>query len=142
MLRAPRAALLALVCVAALGFAAPVLAQDATSKAVVSIYHVAPGKQMDFLKWMAAREALDREAGVAASQWYVHMSGDSWDFVVIGPELDDATSAKVDELARKRGLKTGPQAGLEFRQMMASHTDTLAAGPYTATQLIDRAGKP
>lgn len=142
MFRAHRAALLALACVAASSLTAPVLAQEAPTKAVVSIYRVAPGKQLDFLKWMAAREVLDREAGVAASQWYAHMSGDSWDFIVIGPDLDDATSDKVDELARKRGLKTGPQAGLEFRQMMASHTDTLAAGPYTASQLIEHVTKP
>lgn len=142
MFRAPRTALLALACVAVFGLGPPAFAQDATAKAVVSIYRVAPGKQLEFLKWMAAREAVDREAGVAAAQWYAHMSGDSWDYIVIGPDTDDATSAKVDDLARKRGLKTGPQGGLEFRQMMASHTDTLAAGPYTAAQLIERAGKP
>ena len=45
-------------------------------------------------------------------------------------------------MARKKGLKIGPQAGLEFREMMASHTDTLAAGPLTAAQMIERASKP
>lgn len=134
--------LLSLAAAAALTLAIPAFAQEAGKSVVVAIYRVAPGKQLDFLKWMAAREAIDREAGVGATQWYAHMSGDSWDYVAISPDVDDATSDKLDEMARKRGLKVGPQAGLEFRQMMAFHTDTLAAGPMTASQLVDRASKP
>lgn len=138
----PRPLHLALAAAIALGLAAPALAQDATPSVIVAIYHVAPGKHLDFLKWMAAREAVDREAGVQQTQWYAHMNGDSWDYVAIQPDLDDATSDKVDDLARKRGLKVGPQGGLEFRQMVASHTDTIAAGPMTAAQLVERASKP
>lgn len=134
--------LLSLAAAAALTLAIPAFAQEAGKSVVVAIYRVAPGKQLDFLKWMAAREAIDREAGVGATQWYAHMSGDSWDYVAISPDVDDATSDKLDEMARKRGLKVGPQAGLEFRQMMAFHTDTLAEGPMTASQLVDRASKP
>jgi hypothetical protein len=33
------------------------------------------------------------------------------------------------------------RASLEFRQMIAVHTDTFVAGPYTAQQLVDSAGK-
>ena len=127
---------------AALVVASPASAQDASSTVIVSIYRVAPGKQLEFLRWMAAREALDREVGVAATQWYAHMSGDSWDYVAIGPDLDDATSDKLDGMARQRGLKVGPQAGLEFRQMIASHTDTTAAGPWNAAELVQRASQP
>ena len=130
-----------LACTASLSVCAPAFAQE-LPRSVVSIYRPAPGKQLDFLKWMAARDAVAAEAGVAPSQWYAHISGDSWDFVVISPDLDDATSDKIDALERKRGLKVGPAAGLEFRQVMASHTDTLAAGPTTAAALIERASKP
>lgn len=122
--------------------AAPVPAQQRADTATVSIYQVAPGKHLDFLKWMAAREAVDSEVGIPATRWYSHMSGDSWDYIAIGPNLDDATSDKVDAAARKRGLAVGPKAGMEFRQMMASHSDTLVAGPMTATQLVDNATKP
>ena len=139
MFRSPL--LLSLAAAATLTFAAPAYAQD-PGHVVVAIYRVAPGKQLEFLKWMAAREAIDREAGVGATQWYAHMSGDSWDYVAISPDIDDATSDKIDEMTRKRGLKAGPQGGLEFRQMVASHTDTTAAGPMTAAQLVDRASKP
>ena len=137
-----RALSAALISVAALAFAAPAAAQDKARTALISIYHVATGKQLDFLKWMAAREAVDREAGVPATQWYAHMNGDSWDYLAVAPDLDDATSDRLDEMARKRGLKAGPQAGLEFRSMIDTHTDTFAAGPYTATELVDRATKP
>jgi hypothetical protein len=141
MSHASRLSAAVLACAASLSFAVPASAQE-PPRAVVSIYRPAPGKQLDFLKWMAAREAVAREAGIPAQQWYAHISGDSWDFLVIGPDLDDAASDKVDALERKRGLKVGPAASLEFREVMAWHTDTLAAGPMTAAQLIDAAGKP
>jgi membrane-bound lytic murein transglycosylase B len=132
----------ALISVAALAAALPAFAQDKPRTAMVAIYHVAPGKQLEFLKWMAAREGVDKEAGVAATQWYAHLDGDSWDYVAIAPDLDDATSDKVDEMVRKRGLTAGPKAGLEFRTMISSHTDTYVAGPYTATELVDRYTRP
>jgi len=138
----PRALCAALAFAAALTFAGPVAAQDANKTVVVAIYHVAPGKQLEFLKWMAAREAVGREAGAPDSQWYAHMDGDSWDYVAIHPDIDDALGDKIDEMSRKRGLKVGPQGGLEFRSMMASHTDTFAAGPLTADQMIERLSKP
>lgn len=108
---------------------------------IVSLYRVAPGKHLEFLQWMAAREALDRAINAPATQWYAHMSGDSWDYVAIAPDLDAAMTERSDAEAKKRGLSTGMRAALEFRQVMAYHTDTLAAGPYTAEQLVQQAGK-
>ena len=136
-----RALWTAFVC-GALLTTSPAPAQQRPETALVSIYRVAPGKHLEFLKWMAARDAADRDAGVSATQWYAHLSGDSWDYVAIAPDLDDATSDKVDAAARKRGLTVGPKAGLEFRQMMGWHSDTLVAGPMTATQLVENASKP
>jgi len=117
-------------------------AQDQGHQAIISIYRVAPGKHLDFMKWMAAREAVDREAGVQPTQWYAHLDGDSWDYVAIAPNQDQATSDKVDGLARKHGLKVGMASGLELRTMMASHTDTISAGPYSASELITRLSQP
>jgi hypothetical protein len=37
----------------------------------------------------------------------VHTNGDSWDSVAIAPEPTKAQDAKVDELTRQKGLKTG-----------------------------------
>lgn len=133
-----RALWTAFICGALLA-AAPVPAQQRPETAMVAIYRVAPGKHLEFLRWMAAREAIDSEAGVPATQWYAHLSGDSWDYIAIGPDLDDATSDKVDAAASKRGLAVGPKAGLEFRQVMGWHSDTLVAGPTTASELVERA---
>ena len=123
--------------------ALPAAAQSAAPmpKAIVSIYRIAPGHQLEFLKWMAARDALDRELGLPATQWYAHLDGDSWDYVGIAPAVDHATDDRRDAAAAKRGLTTGMRASLELRQYMASHTDTLAAGPFSAQQLVDAAGK-
>lgn len=108
-------------------------------KVIVSIYHVAPGKHLDFLKWMAARDALSREAGVAATQWYAHTDGDSWDYVGISPATTEAQDDQVDKVARSKGLSTGFKSGLELRTMLSSHTDTFARGPTTAAALVDSA---
>jgi len=109
-------------------------------KAIVSIYRVAPGKHVEFLKWMAAREALSKEAGVGATQWYVHQDGDSWDYIAIGPDTTSEQDKKQDEMAKAKGLTTGFRAGLELRQYMASHTDTFARGPLSAAELVEMAG--
>ena len=137
------ATLLVPLLLAAGAIALPAAAQSraAMPKVVVSLYRVAPGQHLAFLKWQAAREAADRDAGIPATQWYAHLNGDSWDYVAIAPDLDDATQDKVDAAEAKHGLSTGMRASLEFRQMIATHTDTFAAGPYSAQQLVDAAGK-
>jgi hypothetical protein len=109
--------------------------------ATVSLYRIAPGKQLDFLKWMAENEAIAKEAGVPASQVYSHTNGDSWDYMQVTPTLSDAQEAKVDEVSKKRGRKTGFAAGLEFRSMIAWHTDTDVVGPVTAADLVAAASK-
>jgi hypothetical protein len=106
---------------------------------VVSIYRIAPGKHVAFLKWMADREAAAREAGVPATQWYVHTDGDSWDYVAIAPESTAEQDDKVDAILKGKGMSTGFKGGLELRSLMASHTDTFARGPVTATELVEMA---
>ena len=116
-------------------------AQDRHPPSVVSIYRIAPGHQVDFLKWMAAREAIARQLGVPDTQWYRHLDGDSWDYVAIAPDtrtMDD----KLDAAAKQKGLTSGVKASLELRQWMAVHTDTYAAGPMTAEQMAQEASAP
>ena len=104
--------------------------------AVVSIYRIAPGKHVAFLKWMADREAAAVEAGAPATQWYVHTDGDNWDYIAIVPESTEAQDDKVDAILTRKRLTTGFKGGLELRTMMTSHTDTYAMGPMTATELV------
>jgi hypothetical protein len=107
----------------------------------VALYRCVPGKQLEFLKWMAEADAIDKEAGVPPAQWYAHTDGDSWDYMQIVPDLTEAQQAKVDEVTKKRGRKTGFAASLEFRTMIAWHTDTMTIGPVTASDLVAAASK-
>jgi hypothetical protein len=110
-------------------------------KARISIYEVAPGRQLDFLKWMAAREEVAKAAGVPATQLFAHLDGDRWDYLVIWPITTPEQDRKLDEQAAAKGLKTGFPAALEFRELLMSHTDTHVAGPTTAAALVATAAR-
>jgi hypothetical protein len=107
---------------------------------MVTIFHIAPGKHVEFLKSVAASEAWAKEAGVPATQFYAHAEGDSWDYLTIGPILTDAQQQKLDAVTKAHGGKVGWAANFEFRTFAASHTDTRAAGPTSATELLAAAG--
>lgn len=107
----------------------------------VALYRCAPGKQLEFLKWMAENDAIGKEAGVPSSQFYEHTNGDSWDYMQIVPDLSKEQQAKVDEVTKKHGRKTGFAASLEFRTFVAWHTDTMTNGPVSAADLVAAAGK-
>jgi hypothetical protein len=140
MTRLSRAFFAVLACTAMLAAVSPAFAQDKT--AIVSIYRIAPGKHLEFLKWMAAREAAAKEAGAGATQWYAHLDGDSWDYIAIAPDHDAMLDDKADAMAKQKGLAVGMKASLELRGLMASHTDTIVAGPFTAAALVQEAGQP
>jgi hypothetical protein len=110
-------------------------------EALIGIYNIAPGKHLEFLKWMAAREQIASEAGAAATQWYAHRDGASWDYIAIGPVLSDEMSKKIDDMSAKKNLTIGFKASLEFRQYVSSHTDTYAMGPVSAADLVKAAEK-
>ncbi len=131
---------LILAAAAACAFAAPAISQEAPEH-IVSLYRAAPGQQVALLKWMAQQDKASQAAGVAASQIYVHTSGDSWDYLVINPVTTDAQDKAVDAAAKQMGLATGPRASIEFRTMIATHTDTTATGPQTAAQILAALGE-
>ena len=135
---------LALVAASTLVLAAPRWSPDKPEpgRARISIYHVAPGRHLDFLRWLAAREDVARDAGVPAAPLYAHLDGDSWDYLVLWPVTTPEQDRKLDDAAARRGLKIGFAAALEFRQLLTSHTDTFAAGPMTAAELVAAAAKP
>jgi|SoiMethySBSTD1v2_1073268.scaffolds.fasta_scaffold69335_2 hypothetical protein len=123
---------------------APGVAQQAATppgRATISLYRVAPGKHVEFLKWLAAREAIDKEIGAPPTQMYAHIDGDAWDYVAITPQLEGAAQAELDKkqeaAAKKKGLTTGPKQGIEIRQFVSWHTDTFVAGPLTAAQMVE-----
>jgi hypothetical protein len=113
--------------------------KKAPTRARISVYRVAPGKHLDFLKWMAAQDEVAKEAGVPTVQIYAHVDGDDWDYLGIGPIPTPEQEKKLDEIAAKKGLKTGFPASLEFRGFLAGHTDTYTNGPLAAADLVAQA---
>ena len=110
----------------------------AQPRAIVSIYHAAPGHQQALLEWLAQQDRISAAAGIPASQIYAHTDGDSWDYLMIGPATTDAQDTALDAAAAKMGLPTGPKVGLELLKHVQSHTDTFVVGPMTAAQHLDR----
>lgn len=138
--------LVVLVCCVAALAVAPAVAEEAVpqhdaGEYMVTIYHVAPGQHLAFLEWQAKNEAVAKEAGVMPSMWFAHMDGDSWDYITIGPVQTPEQDAKVEELRKKKGMKTGFANGLVLRSFVVSHTDTTAWGPTSAAALVEAAGK-
>ena len=121
-------------------FAAPAIGQE-TPQHIVSLYRAAPGQQVALLKWMAQQDRASAAAGVAASQIYVHTSGDSWDYAVINPVTTKEQDDAIEAAAKKLGIASGPRASIEFRTMIASHTDTTSDGPMSAAQILARLGE-
>jgi hypothetical protein len=135
---------LALVAVCGFAAAAPRWSQQEKQemgRARISVYTATAGRQLDLLKWRAAREAVAREAGVPAARVYAHMDGEGWDYLVIWPVTTPEQDAKMDELSRGRGLKVGFPASLEFRALLDGHSDTYAIGPTSAGELVAAASR-
>src|SRR5438445_10241683 len=61
---------------------APVLAAQNDSR-MIEIYHIAPGKHVEFLKLIALYDEANRQAGLPPRELYVHSDGGSWDFLLI-----------------------------------------------------------
>ena len=123
---------LAIAAASALAFAIP---------SAVSIYHAAPGHQVELLKWLAQQDRIAAAAGQPASQIYVHTDGDSWDYMMIAPVTTQAQDDAFDAAARKMGLPAGPRAGIELRKHIQSHTDTFVRGPVSAAQILTALGE-
>ena len=124
----------------ATAFTASAQAQTATPKAVVSIYRAAPGQQVALLKWLARQDEIGRSAGQAVGQLYVHQDGASWDFVYIQPQPTPEQDKAFDAVAKRMGVDSGPKLGIELRQYIAEHTDTISAGPTTAAEWLKQIG--
>ena len=132
---------LALAAAAAFACALPsAAAAQATPSAIVSIYRIASGQQVNFLKWLARQEQISAAAGIARSQLYIHTDGDSWDYVVIAPQTTAAQDEAVDAATRKMGLNPR-RGGLELRKYIAIHTDTMASGPTSASAYLEWIGE-
>lgn len=129
----------ALAAAAALALAGPASAQTA-GRSLVSVYHVAPGQHIGFLKWLDHQDQMSAAAGIAKGQLYVHTDGASWDYVVIYPVNSEAQDAAFDAVATKMGMNPA-RGGIELRKHISSHTDTFTRGPMTAGDYLKSMGE-
>jgi hypothetical protein len=117
---------------------APALADD---EKMIEIYHIAPGKQVEFLRLIALYDQANVQAGLPARELYVHSDGASWDFLLIQDEDVDPAKAKVrNEALKKLGAPTGAKFWVAIRQTIAEHTETVAIGPTTAGDWLKKLG--
>ena len=123
---------LALAGAIALAVATPAAAQSGPD-GIVQIYHVAPGHQVDFLKWLDQQDKIAASAGVPAGKLYAHMDGDSWDYLVIAPVTTPAQDAALDAAAKSMGINV-------MRKHVPSHTETFVRGPTTAAAYLAAVG--
>ena len=68
-----------------------------------------------------------------ATQLYAHLDGDSWDYLLIAPVTTPDQEARFDQVAARKGVKTGFGASLQFRDFLTYHSDTLVSGPVSTT---------
>ena len=115
---------------ASLSFSTAAIGQGQAGRAIVSIYHAAPGQQEALIKWLAQQDRLAAEAGVPPAQLYVHTDGADWDYLIIQPVTTDAQDAAI-EAAAKRLLPSiaiclsfidGPASSMLQRRMTFSST--------------------
>jgi membrane-bound lytic murein transglycosylase B len=117
----------------------PAGAQNAP-QAIVGIYHVAPGHQLEFLKWMDQQDRVAAAAGVPRGQLYAHVDGDSWDYLIISPMTTAAQDAAVEAAGKRMGVNM-MRGGLELRKHITSHTDTFVRGPMSVAQYLAMLGE-
>ena len=127
--------------VAALSCASPLPAiAAAPGKAIVSLYHVAPGQQVGFLKWLDQQDRVSVAAGVPKAALYVHTDGDSWDYMVLYPMTTKAQDDATEAVGKRMGINM-MKGGLELRKYLSSHTDTFVNGPMSAADYLAMVGE-
>lgn len=103
---------------------------------LIEIYRVAPGKHEEFLRHLAVLDQANVEAGLPPRQLFVHQDGASWDFVLLQPAHNtDEQNAKLDAAYKKLGLPQGAKFFVNFRKLIAEHTDTFVEQTTAAEYL-------
>jgi hypothetical protein len=114
-----------LVALLVVGLVGATAARGESREMLIEIYRVAPGKHEEFLRQIALYDRANAEAGLPPRQLFVHEGGASWDFLLLQPaHHTDEESAKLDAAFRKLGIPRGAKFFVNFRQLIAEHTDT------------------
>jgi hypothetical protein len=114
-----------LVALLVVGLVGATAARGESREMLIEIYRIAPGKHEEFLRQIALYDRANAEAGLPPRQLFVHEGGASWDFLLLQPaHHTDEESAKLDAAFRKLGIPQGAKFFVNFRQLIAEHTDT------------------
>ncbi len=112
-------------CLLAAGAIASAPSLGDSKEMVVEIYRIAPGQHEAFLRHLALLDRANAEAGMPPRQLFVHEGGAAWDFLLLQPaHHTDEESAKLDAAYKKLGIPQGAKFFVNFRTMVAEHTDT------------------
>jgi len=99
--------------------------EEAAPRKLVEIYRIAPGQHEAFVRMLALFDEASKEAGIPPRELYVHQDGAGWDFMLIqNADYTDEQSAKIGPAFEKRGLPRGARFFVEFRKLIAEHSDT------------------
>lgn len=103
---------------------------------LIEIYRIVPGKHEEFLRHLALLDQANAEAGLPPRQLFVHQDGASWDFVLLQPaHTTDEQDAKLAAAFKKLGIPGGAKFFVNFRTMIAEHTDTFVEQTTAAEYL-------
>jgi hypothetical protein len=139
-----RSALFAgLLMMAALPLARAQTAEPAPEpRKLVEIYRIAPGQHEAFVRLLAKFDEANVEAGIPPRELYVHQDGANWDFMLIqNADYTDEQSAKIGPAFERLGLPRGAKFFVEFRKLIAEHSDTFAEKTTAAAWLRKLDGK-
>nr|WP_316642029.1 hypothetical protein [uncultured Roseateles sp.] len=104
--------------------------------ATIELVRVVPGKQYEFMQWMARWDEVYKEIGLAQPKWYRNIKGDKWDFVIIWPYFDREMEAKMEKVGKTRGLEVGFNWHIKYWELTTETTGTLMEGPTTPAALV------
>lgn len=122
--------------VLALGAFASGPALSESQDMLIEIYRIVPGKHEEFLRHLALLDQANIEAGLPPRQLFVHQDGASWDFVLLQPAHNtDEQNAKLDAAYKKLGIPQGAKFFVNFRTLIAEHTDTFVEQTTAADYL-------
>ncbi len=120
-----------------LALATPAVAAPPVATQQVELYRIAPGQQEAFLRFIARCDAVNRAAGVAPRELFVHSDGAEWDFMLLQPaHYSAAEQARLDAAWDKLGMPSGADFFVAIRKFIATHTDTTVRGPTTADDYL------
>lgn len=104
------------------------------------IFKLAPGKQEQFMRFIALGDEVLAAGGQPPVQVYVHQHGAEWDVLLLkpsgGPDPTPEQEAAMESKARELGMPTGAAYFVAIRETVATHTDTKTTGPITAAQWL------